>query len=194
MIDKSENFKRAELEYEKGNIYSAIKIFKQLTEEEPESLFELYFIYKYEESLEDNEKISTNYLELYISRIKALSEYTPYYAYKLGRMYLFGDGVEPSYKEGLVYLYNAAEKNISEAQFLLSTIFKRGDYSKNVDMGKSLFWLEKAVANNHPEAQYTKALYLLESGIASDTNKARQLLIRASTRGFWPAQEVLDSM
>ena len=89
----------------------------------------------------------------------------------IGLAYIDGDGVDRNLKKGLNYITIAAEMEDSEAQYELGI-----QYCFEHDYEKAFFYLEKAVAQNHPLAfSYLAECYENGYGVKKDVLKAIDL-------------------
>lgn len=112
--------------------------------------------------------------------------------YNLGVLYMNGDGVPQDYEKATQWLTLAAEKNDVEAQYNLGFIY--GEYLKNIK--KSIYWYEKAVAQNLPHAQNDLANLYRYGKIDDKVDYQRAILLykKAVDQGYAPAQVNLANM
>ncbi|HBI22286.1 MAG TPA: endopeptidase IV, partial [Legionella sp.] len=100
--------------------------------------------------------------------------------------YMFGVGVKQNPDMAKRYYILAAKNGDSIAQCTLAQSFLETHQSANKKLG--LIWLNKAVAQNNPEAQVTMgALYASGTLVPQDFAKARELVGLAVAQGYVPA-------
>lgn len=109
--------------------------------------------------------------------------------FELAKIYQFGDNVQVDYARAMSLLSSAADHGHAGAQFHLAAIYNYGWCGYARDPAKYRLWLERAVANRHPEALYTFGVELVRT---PDTRlDGIEHITRAAIADFWPAQEWL---
>lgn len=107
--------------------------------------------------------------------------------------YMYGVGVKKNMDAATRYYINAAKNGNSIAQFTLAKNFIESRNASNRKLG--LIWLNKAVANNNPQAiTMLGELYLKGKLLDKDENKGEQLLNQAAAQGFAPAMVALGEL
>lgn len=107
--------------------------------------------------------------------------------------YMYGVGVKKNMDAATRYYINAAKNGNSIAQFTLAKNFIESRNASNRKLG--LIWLNKAVANNNPQAiTMLGELYLKGKLLDKDENKGEQLLNQAAAQGFSPAMVALGEL
>ncbi|QLZ70045.1 endopeptidase IV (plasmid) [Legionella sp. PC1000] len=107
--------------------------------------------------------------------------------------YMYGVGVKKNMDAATRYYINAAKNGNSIAQFTLAKNFIESRNASNRKLG--LIWLNKAVANNNPQAiTRLGELYLEGKMLDKDENKGEQLLNQAAAQGFAPAMVALGEL
>jgi TPR repeat protein len=110
----------------------------------------------------------------------------------LAELYLQGRGTIKDESKAIVWLKKAAEKNISEAQFTLGTLYLSGSESIQKDKVKAAEYFELAAKEGHPEAAYNIAmLYIKGQTIPRDLKKAASYLEIAAKQDNAEAQYAL---
>lgn len=100
--------------------------------------------------------------------------------------YLFGVGVKQNPDIAKRYYISAAKNGDSIAQCTLAQSFLETHQSANKKLG--LIWLNKALAQNNPEAQVMMGeLYAKGTLVPQDFTKARELVGLAVAQGYVPA-------
>ena len=114
--------------------------------------------------------------------------------YKLGKMFLRGDGVAKDVTYAFRWLEAAKAQNNSYAQYLLGKTYLKGeDVPKNLE--KALDLLEKSASQQNKYAAYTLGkLYLDGKDVPPDMGKAVDLLTASADRGFEAAEYVLGKL
>ncbi len=109
-------------------------------------------------------------------------------AYRLGKLFLWGDDVEKDVATALHWLWQAAEKENQYAQYLLGKTYLKGE-DVYADFSKAEKLFEKASRQGNSYAKYSLAKMHLD-GLAEhpDTGKALFLLRESADRGnVWAA-------
>jgi TPR repeat protein len=100
--------------------------------------------------------------------------------YELGRIYLYGRGVNIDYAQALLWESKAAEKGDPRAQRDLAFIYERG-FGVAADPAKAAEWNQKAAAQGNAEAQLHLAKGLDEGiGVSKDSEEARKWYAKAA--------------
>lgn len=74
--------------------------------------------------------------------------------YYLGIMYAYGEGVDPSYEEALIWFRKSAAQGFAAAQLAMGSFLRMVSKEKNDSWReKRLAWYQKAAAKGHAEAQ-----------------------------------------
>lgn len=107
--------------------------------------------------------------------------------------FIFKDSQQAVINDTCPWFSKAAEAGDASAQYALALA-----YLKSKDYQNARSWLEKACAQDQPEALYTHADWVWEppqdSGIQADTARALQLLRRAAELGHGRSQSRLGGM
>jgi len=183
--------KQVEAAHEAGDLDLAITLLTQLAQEEnSKACVYLGLIYRTEKEVQDSQ-LSTLWYSRYVFLLKKRAEAGDLESlFALGNMYQYGDILKQDEKKAVSIYQQCADAGLIEAQFHLSGLYQYGWCGCPMDEDSFLYWLEKAVSNHHPEALYTKGLYLSEDGVPSEESYS---LIRQSAQlGFWPAKEYLE--
>jgi TPR repeat protein len=108
----------------------------------------------------------------------------------LGRIYIYGLGVEKDYEKAFGYCKVAAEQGDSGAQNLLGVVLEtKRDYIGAIE------WYEKAATHNHLSANYNLGdIYYDGRGVEQDYNKAIEYYKIAAGEGDSNAQNRLGYM
>lgn len=94
--------------------------------------------------------------------------------YELGRIYLYGRGVNIDYAQALLWESKAAEQGDARAQRDLAFMYERG-FGVAADPAKAAEWNQKAAAQGNAEAQLHLAKALDEgAGVNKDAGEARK--------------------
>lgn len=100
--------------------------------------------------------------------------------YELGRIYLYGRGVNIDYAQALVWERKAAEQGDPRAQRDLAFMYERG-FGVEADPAKAAEWNQKAATQGNAEAQLHLAKALDEgSGVNKDAQEARRWYSKAA--------------
>jgi len=100
--------------------------------------------------------------------------------YELGRIYLYGRGINIDYAEALVWERKAAEQGDPRAQRDLAFMYERG-FGVVADPAKAAEWNQKAAAQGNAEAQLHLAKALDEGeGVNKDADEARKWYAKAA--------------
>ncbi len=108
--------------------------------------------------------------------------------YRLGLMYVHGEGVDRNSIAGLDWLRKAAAQNHLDAQIELAQLLMRGvDVDKDYD--EAAQWYQRAAQAGNPDAQYMLAnLYRSGIGVSQDPKLARRWYEEAARQGHAKAQ------
>lgn len=114
--------------------------------------------------------------------------------YRLGKMYLDGNGVIQDFKQGYDWLLKAAEQGYAEAQFELGGMYNVG---KGVpkDSAKAAIWFQKSAEQGNAEAQLLIGLmYRHGDGVPKNYVKAAIWFQKLAEQGDAFAQVLLGLM
>ena len=111
--------------------------------------------------------------------------------YKLGMMYLTGDGIGKDSKKAIRYLQLAAEDDHIDAQLQLADLYLVG-----LELEKDFFaaakWYKKAAEQGSPDAQYNLGnLYRKGMGVHKSNSKAMKWYRLAAKQGHLKARNRL---
>ena len=114
--------------------------------------------------------------------------------FKLGSMYLLGQGVPRDMSKAAQWFQKAAEQGHADAQFNLGNAYAIGlGIERNPVKGAQ--WYQKAAEQGHAAAQLNLGnMYRLGRGVEKDEAKAVQWLQKAAEQGNAKAQELLKAM
>jgi TPR repeat protein len=100
--------------------------------------------------------------------------------YQLGRIYLYGRGLNIDYALALLWESKAAERGDPRAQRDLAFMYERG-FGVAADPAKAAEWNQKAAAQGNAEAQMHLAKALDDgAGVKKDAKEARELYAKAA--------------
>lgn len=121
--------------------------------------------------------------------IKALAEHGDAAAqYKLGDMYLRGEGVPKDYGEAEKWYRQAAEQGNADAQHNLATMYRKGDGVLQ-DYAEAIRWYRKAAEQGLASSQYNLGwMYSNGVGVAKDEAEAIKWYRKAAEQGDTDAQ------
>ncbi|UXY16941.1 sel1 repeat family protein [Chitiniphilus purpureus] len=109
--------------------------------------------------------------------------------------YQYGQIVPRSEKKAMDIYERCAEHGHAQAAFHLSTIWQYGWCGVIANEAQQMYWLDRAVFLEWPEALYHKGLILLKSAITKEQKKhGLELINKAAKAGFWPALEHLSTV
>lgn len=123
-----------------------------------------------------------------------------YAQYRLGKMYLKGEGVEQDADYGVKWLIKAIEQNNSYAQYLLGKSILKGEYlpkddNQSLDIYSAVELLLKSSDQGNNFASYTLGKAFVEGDLLpQDIDSGLELLLRASEKGYTPAWYFLGKM
>ena len=108
--------------------------------------------------------------------------------YKLGTMYVDGDGTASDIEEGITWLTKSADAGVVEAQIKLGSLYIEGGVvAKDYRTGAE--WLRRAADQGHSEAQTDLAmLYYLGQGVPQNYPEAMRLFQAAAAQRHVIAQ------
>lgn len=107
--------------------------------------------------------------------------------------YLYGIGVKKSADMATRYYIDAAKNGNGVAQYTLAQNFINSKHAANKKLG--MLWLNKAVANNNPQAQMLAGeMYLEGKGYEKNPDKGMALLTQAAEQGYAPAMVRLGKL
>lgn len=101
-------------------------------------------------------------------------------AYKLGYMYLKGNGIKPDFDKAYKFLLIDGKKGNSNAQFELGNLFSGSKYSK-----EALEWYTQAAHQGHKEARWRGANVAYDNG---NLKSSIELLLPPAQKGEARAQ------
>jgi len=108
--------------------------------------------------------------------------------YIVGLMHRDGIGTRQSFGDAHHYFWLAAEQDHADAQFELGRSYELGLHDTTADPRRAVEWYTKAVAQNHPAAQYRLSeCYWAGSGVEMDRHRAKELLFAAAEGGHLDA-------
>jgi TPR repeat protein len=184
--------------YENSQFQEAIGIFKYLADEQddPDAIQYLYLMYKEGDGVEKDLIRAEEYKCCYISSVTRKAENRDsLWMLKLADIYQYGDGIPIDNKKAFAIFEQLAEQGVAEAQYELAVIYEYGKCGQTQDLDKYFFWLNCAVDQCFPDAMYKAATLLLSGNkTADDYQKAKQYLLIAKQKGFWPAAELLEKL
>jgi len=100
--------------------------------------------------------------------------------YEVGRIYLYGRGINTDYAQALVWERKAAEQGDPRAQRDLAFMYERG-FGVTADPAQAAEWNRKAATQGNAEAQLHLAKGLNEGvGVSKDTGEARKWYAKAA--------------
>ena len=102
--------------------------------------------------------------------------------YELGRIYLYGHGVDMDYAKALVWEQKAAEQGDPRAQRDLALMYERG-FGVTADPAQAADWNRKAAAQGHPEAQAHLAQALADGPGSKKIQQRRDVGMRRQPPG-----------
>jgi len=121
--------------------------------------------------------------------------------FRIGRMYLGGDGVPKNHKEAARWFRKAAEQGDAEAQYQLGFLYYidifQGvyDHAISQDYAEAMKWCRKAAKHGHAGAQsMIGSMYKHGSGVIQDYAQAIKWFRKAAEQGNTAAQLNLGSM
>lgn len=104
-------------------------------------------------------------------------------ATNLGQMYLDGDGMPQSDREGFLWLQKAAERGQPKAMYGLALLYESGRGSE-VAYRKAAEWYERAAENGHAQSKNNLANMLrYGQGVPVDLRRAAKLYEDAAQQG-----------
>lgn len=156
----------------------AIRYFKQAAQKG--YLPALQVMGRYSLLVENNPEEALNYFK------KAADENDTSAQMYCASAYLFGVGAKKNPDVAKRYFIAAAKNGNAIAQYTLAASFLETHQSANKKLG--LIWLNKALAQNNPEAQLMMAeQYISGTLVPKDLVKAKELIMAASAAGYQPA-------
>lgn len=176
--------------YQEGNYAEAIKIFRQLAEEDnAEALYYLGLCFDDALGVSEDNKLAVEYYLKAAERGLAKAQNT------LGYCWNFGEGVdEVNYEKAVEWYRKAAEQGFPKAQINLGRCYIYGE-GVPIDHRKAVEWYRKAAAQNHPTAFYSLALcYYNGEGVSKDLNEAKRLCLIALEKKVDGAEELLEEI
>lgn len=112
--------------------------------------------------------------------------------FELGKLLLYGDGVERNTSEAMVWLRKAAESDHRGAQVLLGNTLSRG-VDVDQDYAEAARWYLRAAQRGDAEAQYVMgSFYSVGLGVNPDSKESRRWYGAAAKQGNAKAQERLS--
>ncbi len=114
--------------------------------------------------------------------------------FRLGRMYLNGDGVNQDYAKAFEWYQKSANQGNNEAQTLMGHMYYDGK-GVNQDYTKAFEWFQKAANQGQPLAQiFLGFMYYDGEGVRQDYAKAFEWFQKAANQGVNEAQSRLGKM
>lgn len=111
--------------------------------------------------------------------------------YRLGKMYLKGDGVEQDIASALRFLTEAAEEGNEYAEYLLGKMYLKGE-GIGRDLIKAEEYLRRSAGRGNKYAAYRLGKALQDGELVPrDVGEAERFLKASAEQGFAPAQNVL---
>ena len=114
---------------------------------------------------------------------KSADKMKPFFQYRIGAMYNYGQGTEQNYTEAFKWFQSSAAAGNQYAMFALGNLY---NYGKGVDKDteKAFHWYRKSAEKNNAFAAY-KAAKMLRNGIGveRDTEQAEKYF-KAAYNGF----------
>lgn len=123
-----------------------------------------------------------------------------YVQYRLGKMYLKGEGVKQDAEYGVRWLLKAIKQNNCYAQYLLGKAILKGEYLPTdnnlpLDIDVAVELLLKSSDQGNEFASYTLGRAFIEGDVLpQDTSAGFELLLKASERNCVPAWYLLGKM
>ena len=122
--------------------------------------------------------------------------------YTLGIVYGRGDGVGKDESKAIYWIQKAADQNHAIAQDILGDLYYHGFGGVTKDKKQAEEWYRKAAVGLHKlaeqgnaEAQYRLAnSYFQGAGVDKNEDKGMELMQKAASQGYQPAQDVLKKM
>lgn len=116
--------------------------------------------------------------------------------YNLGLLFLTGDGKPENPHRARAHLQYAAQQGLPQAQYDLGTLFATGagtdETGVKANALDAAFWMSKAAAAGHGEAQFDYAIMLLQGrGLVQDELKSVEYLTAAAEKNIVVAQNRL---
>lgn len=115
-------------------------------------------------------------------------------AYRLGKLYLGGEGVLKDVESAIRWLFLSADKNNQFAEYSLGMLYLKGDDIPK-DIEKAVEYLKRSAEQGNQYAQYIIGkLYLTGKDIPKDKEMATYWLRLSAVQGNIYAQFLLDNM
>ena len=112
----------------------------------------------------------------------------------LGRLYMYGQGVERDYNQALVWYRTAAIQGYARAMNNIGTMYALGR-GTSADFGEALRWFHAAAERGHPQATFNIGVaYELGGGVTQSFTEAKAWFDRAADRGYGPAFTALAAL
>ena len=113
----------------------------------------------------------------------------------IGPIYFWGQGAAIDYPRAMAAYKVGAEGGIAGCQFQVSTMYHEG-LGVAVDYKQARLWIEKAAAQDHPNAVATLGVMYFDegNGVTPSWRRARELWERASELGDSKAVKDLRSL
>ncbi|MBO6301583.1 MAG: SEL1-like repeat protein, partial [Ruminiclostridium sp.] len=135
----------------------------------------------------DNKNAAEQYYKTtlagFIEVEKSADKMKPFFQYRIGAMYNYGQGTEQNYTEAFKWFQSSAAAGNQYAMFALGNLY---NYGKGVDKDteKAFHWYRKSAEKNNAFAAY-KAAKMLRNGIGveRDTEQAEKYF-KAAYNGF----------
>ena len=156
------------------------------------AIYELAKMYAHGFLGEDNKDIAKQYyktaLEGFIEVEQTADKMKPFFQYRIGAMYNYGQGTEQNYTEAFKWFQKAAIAGNPYAMFALGNLYY---YGKGVekDIEKAFDWYRQASEKNNPYAAY-KAAQMLKNGTGTEKNtKQAEKYYKTAYEGFRSMEE-----
>lgn len=184
--------KARDMIYVDHNYIGAIEILQQLSKNgNVLAISELGNIYHFVRGVDPDEELAQSYYTKALEGFMALYDSEPRYcAYRIGRQYLYGQGIEKDTEKAVSYLQVAAGKEHSHAMYLLGGLYLQGGgVERDVDAALE-YYIEAAELDN-PYAQY-KLGQIYEQGEVADKDAEKAYAYYAAALNVFLKQKGKD--
>ena len=182
--------KKAHEFYNNQNYSEALKLYKQLADEEnPDAMTSLGFMYQNAQGVEQND------IKAYQLYEKAATHEQPYALFNLGVLYASGKGgVEGNHFKAFDFFQRSAVAGVDLGQYETALRFERG-LGCVQDYERAAYWYEEAAKRGHSEA-FNNLGVLYKDGIGVEQNYHRAFVCfsRASEKNLPVAQYNLGQL
>jgi len=181
-------------DYEADRLEDAARKLVEITESDdpPPDAFEyLYLIEKHDRK---NLSEAQRWAARYVDRVRSLADSgNREWRRKLAYMRQYGDRIKIDESKSLEEFQRLAEEGDAESQYHLSTLYAKGKCGLAANNDMYIMWLELAVSNGFPDAQYDLANIILSQNKlrGDDCARARNLLHQSAKAGFKMSEEAL---